>query len=72
MSGPVHDRHSGTVTAFDAHRGLGEITDASGVVWPFHCVSIADGTRDIEVGTSVVFGVEFRVKRNEAVAVTPA
>ena len=72
MSGPARDRHPGIVTAFDAHRGLGEITDGSGTVWPFHCVSIADGTRDIAVGTPVEFGIEFRVKRDEAVAIVPA
>lgn len=72
MPGPEDGRRSGTVTAFDAHRGLGEVTDDSGTVWPFHCVSIADGTRDIAVGTPVVFEIEYRVKRNEAVAVTPA
>ena len=53
------------------HRGLGEIADDSGTVWPFHCVSIADGSRDIAVGTRVEFAVEFRVKRDEAVAITP-
>ena len=72
MSGPVHTRRSGTVTSFDAHRGLGEVTDDSGTAWPFHCVSISDGFRDIAVGTAVTFDIEFRVKRNEAVAVTPA
>ncbi|MFM8794997.1 MAG: hypothetical protein ACKOFF_09000 [Acidimicrobiales bacterium] len=71
MSGPAHDRRSGTVTAFDVHRGLGGVTDDSGTVWPFHCVSIADGSRDIAVGTRVMFNVEFRVKRDEAVAISP-
>ena len=72
MSGPANGRRPGRVTGFDVHRGLGEITDDSGTVWPFHCVSIADGSRDIAVGTRVEFAVEFRVKRDEAVAITPA
>jgi cold shock CspA family protein len=50
-SGPI----SGTVSAFDNHRGLGTITDRRGREWPFHCTAIADGSRTIEVGTAVVF-----------------
>jgi cold shock CspA family protein len=65
-------KHDGTVTAFDVHRGLGTIVDHSGHEWPFHCVSIADGTRDIAVGSKVRFAVEFRVTREEAVDIRPA
>ena len=46
---------TGTVTAFDAQRGLGEVSEPDGDVHPFHCVQIADGTRDIAVGTPVTF-----------------
>jgi cold shock CspA family protein len=46
----------GTITQFDEERGLGEL-DADGVVYPFHCTAIVDGTRTIEVGTPVTFGV---------------
>lgn len=56
----------GTVTQFNRQVGLGEITDTHAHVWPFHCVSLADGTRTIEVGTSVVFDVQFHVVREEA------
>jgi cold shock CspA family protein len=48
---------TGTVTAFDEDRGLGEITAEGGEVHHFHCTGIADGTRTIEVGTSVRFGI---------------
>ena len=48
---------TGTVTAFDADRGLGEVTTADGVRYPFHCTQIADGTRTIPVGTAVDFTV---------------
>ena len=37
----------GTVTAFDKVVGLGEITVDDGEVVPFHCIVIADGSRDI-------------------------
>lgn len=46
---------SGIVTAFDAERGLGEVTDATGYVLGFHCTAVADGSRRIEVGTAVHF-----------------
>ena len=46
---------TGTVTAFDGPRGVGEVTAADGAVFPFHCTQIADGTRTIEVGTAVDF-----------------
>jgi len=46
---------TGTVTAFDDPRGLGEVTADDGTVLPFHCTAIADGTRTIEVGTVVGF-----------------
>ena len=62
----------GTVVAFDSKRGLGEIEDAEGRVYPFHCTKIADGTREIPVGVAV----EFRVApgplgRWEAVDIRP-
>ena len=60
---------SGIVTAFNDAHGLGEITDSASVVWPFHCVSIADGSRTIEVGRTVMFRTGFRVARPEAVAI---
>jgi len=46
---------TGSVTAFDAHRGLGVVTGADGVSYPFHCTQIADGSRTIPVGATVDF-----------------
>jgi CspA family cold shock protein len=46
---------TGTVTAFDGPRGLGEVTATDGAVFPFHCTQIADGTRTIPVGAAVDF-----------------
>ena len=65
--------NTGTVVAFDRKRGLGEIHDPDGRVYPFHCTKIADGTREIPVGVAV----EFRVApgplgRWEAVEIRPA
>ena len=60
---------TGTVTSFNDAHGLGEITDSTSVVWPFHCVSIADGSRTIEVGQAVMFRNGFRVARPEAVSI---
>jgi cold shock CspA family protein len=45
----------GTVTEFDEARGLGEISDRDGVRFPFHCTAIADSSRQIAIGASVVF-----------------
>ena len=41
------------VESFDAARGDGLLRDARGREFYFHCVHIADGTRDIEPGTKV-------------------
>jgi cold shock CspA family protein len=45
----------GTVTAFDEHRGLGEVTTDEGQVLAFHCTAIADGSRTVVPGTPVRF-----------------
>jgi cold shock CspA family protein len=47
----------GRVTAFDARRGLGTVTAADGAAFDFHATAIADGTRRIDEGASVVFVV---------------
>ena len=69
QSEELSEELTGTVTAFNDSHGLGEITDSASVVWPFHCVSIADGSRTIEAGQSVVFRTGFRVVRPEAVSI---
>jgi cold shock CspA family protein len=45
----------GRVTAFDATRGLGTVTVDDGAAYDFHATAIADGSRRIEVGTTVSF-----------------
>jgi cold shock CspA family protein len=57
----------GHVVSFDDASGLGIVETNGGDSLPFHCISIADGTRMIAAGASVSFSVEFRVKRAEAV-----
>jgi cold shock CspA family protein len=47
----------GTVTRFDAGRGLGEIESDDGATYPFHSTVIVDGTRTIPVGAAVEFEV---------------
>lgn len=62
----------GTVIAFDAHRGLGEIEDAERRRYPFHCTLIADGSREIPVGAAVEFTVvPGPLGRWEAAAIRP-
>lgn len=43
----------GVVTTFDESSGLGIITADNGSEIPFHCTTISDGTREIEVGRRV-------------------
>ena len=62
----------GTVTAFNAHIGLGDITMTDGSVVMFHCAEIADGTRKIEIGTEVECDVVMKFSRAEARAIRPA
>ena len=61
----------GTVTAFDKEVGLGEITRDDGRVVPFHCIAIADGSRDIPVGAEVEFDLMSKLGRHEADHVVP-
>jgi cold shock CspA family protein len=56
----------GTVTTFDTVVGLGEITRDDGWIVPFHCIVIADGTRDIPVGADVEFDLMGKLGRYEA------
>ena len=64
---------TGTVTAFDEKRGMGEVTAEDATVYPFHCTVIADGTRSIEVGSPVDFEVVAGpLGKWEAAAIKPA
>ncbi len=42
---------------FDEHRGLGTVRGDDGRQLAFHCTSIADGSRQIDADTKVVFTV---------------
>ncbi len=61
---------TGTVVAFDASVGLGEVQGADGARYPFHCIEIADGTRDIAVGQAVQFTLLGKLGRFEAAGIT--
>lgn len=56
----------GTVVAFDASVGLGEVKADDGRVIPFHCIEILDGTRTIEVGAGVSFELIAKLGTYEA------
>ncbi|MHB1929311.1 MAG: hypothetical protein ACYDEN_10905 [Acidimicrobiales bacterium] len=72
----VHRRPTvttGRVTAFDAEVGLGAVTAGDGAQARFHCTQIAGGSRDIAVGTPVLFTIlAGRGGRWEAGEVTPS
>ncbi|MFK8026068.1 MAG: cold shock domain-containing protein [Ilumatobacter sp.] len=57
---------TGTVTAFDAAVGLGTIESDEGEPFGFHCIEIADGSRDIAPGTPVSFDLLSKLGRHEA------
>ncbi|NNN13081.1 MAG: hypothetical protein HKL81_04940 [Acidimicrobiaceae bacterium] len=44
--------HPATVVEFSSHVGLG-VLDVEGRHYPFHCVSITDGSREVDVGSLV-------------------
>ena len=56
MIAPGSARRRGTVLDFDAAAGYGTV-GADTEQWFFHCTAIADGTRSIQPGTSVDFGL---------------
>lgn len=64
--------HSGSVVEFDREVGLGRVAAADGTTYPFHCIEIADGTRDIAVGASVTFELLGKLGRYEAARITVA
>jgi cold shock CspA family protein len=59
VGGPVPSTgpHCGRVTSFDPARGLGTVDDDDGTTYGFHATAVADGSRRIDVGTTVVFTV---------------
>ena len=60
---------TGVVAEFAADTGLGAI-DTGGVLYPFHCIEIADGTRDIALGVDVTFEVLCKLGRYEAASIS--
>ena len=67
------DRLWGVVTSFNGPKGLGTITlDETPAIFPFHCVSIADGTRTITIGLAVSFLPLLKLGRREAADIRPA
>lgn len=68
--GPGH-RYRGVVSEFDAGLGLGTIEDSDGNAYPFHCLAIVDGSREIEVGLDVGFEVLPKLGRYEACRIGP-
>jgi cold shock protein len=67
------DEFTGTVHTFDPVRGYGTVESDDGRSWFFHCTQIAGGSRTINAGARVRFGVMAgRMGRWEAVALTEA
>ena len=60
----------GTVSTFDKAVGLGEIVSDDGRIVPFHCIVIADGSRDIDIGVTVEFDLMGKLGRYEATRIT--
>lgn len=70
--GRVGSVRTGVVTAFDEDAGTGRLRGSDGRSVTFHCVEIVDGTRSIEVGTTVLFSLApLNVGRIEAVRLVP-
>jgi cold shock CspA family protein len=61
----------GRVIDFDEHVGLGHVVDEAGTEYLFHCVEIADGSRRIDVGANVEFGLLRKFGREEASQLRP-
>jgi len=62
---------TGVVTAFDVDSGLGTVTTEAGTQHLFHCLEIADGSRDIEQGARVSFELLAKFGRFEAANLRP-
>ena len=67
----IGDGFRGRVTQFSAASGLGSVTTQAGETFTFHCVEIADGSREIDVGDDVTFDVIAKLGRWEAARLRP-
>ena len=47
----------GTIEEFDVDAGLGSLRSAEGDRFAFHCTAVSDGSRQIPVGSRVVFAI---------------
>ena len=56
----------GTVVEFDRDVGLGVVESADGARHRFHCIEIADGSRDVPVGAQVEFDLLPKFGSHEA------
>ena len=56
----------GVVASFDREVGLGSVRRDDGIEFAFHCIEIADGSRDIPVGAAVTFDLLCKLGRYEA------
>ncbi len=56
----------GVVSEFDSGRGLGTLIAADGRAYLFHCIEIADGSREITCGAKVMFDLLPKLGRYEA------
>lgn len=65
----MSSQFAGTVVAFDEFVGLGEVRRDDGVVFPFHCIELTDGSRTIQPGVAVAFGLLCKLGRYEARAI---
>ena len=71
MTVPATSDNSGSVVEFDSEIGLGVIESDDGGRFAFHCIEIADGSRDIAIGTAVTFTSLAKFGRYEAAGIRP-
>ena len=72
LGGGVSGGLRASVASFDREVGLGELLAPDGTRYPFHCIEIADGTRDIAIGVDVEFELIAKLGRFEAARIRPA
>lgn len=66
-------QRTGVVAEFDERRGIGLVVAEDGGRYGFHCTAIVDGSRTIEQGAAVSFGVRAGpLGRDEATDLEPA
>lgn len=69
----IYGVRRGTVERFDDHVGAGTVVDSvDGQEWWFHCTRLANPSRSIDIGATVMFQVATGPTGLEAVEVTEA